>query len=865
MTFKSVLKAKLCVTAITASLLCFGAAHAQPYLHDRGARVDELAAAVEARASATSFDALQQFGLAAYNRGNVEDLPRLQHLVWIYINQGELEEAARWNERLRQVAFKAHSSRYQSIAKLNDLMMRYDNADDTAVEQMRTIMEGEIDWYVRSHATMMLAIALFDQGEIGEGLKLLGVAQSQVPDRDPDRNRALSGLWEITGIGLMSLHDVLGATMAFSRAELDYQRPDYPRPDFDTIYNLADVALQIGDLERSERFYQAHNRLANRTELKGVKAYDVVLCTRLASYRQQMERVIGCIDDVETLFEPSDITQLRILPWRVMAYARLGRISEAEAAMRRIRALPYQQSSRYVRNTIQLAEAELLLAKGNTRKAVELMRKYAIDQQTNDAAAFSDGIQQITRDMQEQLSERRQQLFTEQANTRLQSAVIQGQKWLVVISLIAVLVVALGWIWMWRQAHELRRARSRAEEANNAKSVFLANMSHEIRTPLNGVLAMSDALHRSNLTAKDQEMVGIIRSSASTLATLLNDILDTARIESGKFDLDVSPMNLEGVVREAHSLWKVQAESKGVELRLEGAKDVDRLVMGDPVRLRQVINNLVSNALKFTERGTVTLRAEALEADRVRISVIDTGVGFGDDFRERIFNRFQQADGSITRRFGGSGLGLNISNQLIRMMGGKMDCVSAPGVGSTFWFEISLPKSDLRVAPIEGTDKLPNISWPPAAPAAVENVADEPADTAVEQPGGPQLKILLADDHAANRKVVEILLSAIRAELVAVTNGREAVDAYEGSNFDLILMDMQMPEMDGLSATRAIRAMEEREVRRRTPIIMLTANAMAEHVAAGREAGADHHLCKPVTLDALLAAVEMATTTDAKD
>ncbi len=205
-------------------------------------------------------------------------------------------------------------------------------------------------------------------------------------------------------------------------------------------------------------------------------------------------------------------------------------------------------------------------------------------------------------------------------------------------------------------------------------------------------------------------------------------------------------------------------------------------------------------------------------------------------------------------------------------MGGKLDCVSAPGVGSTFWFEVVLPDNNGKVAGLDAFGKVPvdtspftgSVSGPAAAPvAATPPVADIEAGQTTAAAEIPRLKILLADDHAANRKVVEILLSTIRAELVAVCNGREAVEAYEAGSFDLVLMDMQMPEMDGLSATRAIRALEEREGRRRTPVVMLTANAMAEHVAAGRKAGADQHLCKPVTLDDLLEAIEVATSSQA--
>src|SRR5690606_24473290 len=248
-------------------------------------------------------------------------------------------------------------------------------------------------------------------------------------------------------------------------------------------------------------------------------------------------------------------------------------------------------------------------------------------------------------------------LETARANTQLQHAVIRGQNWILGISLAFAVSVLLVVFWQRRQSRRLKKAQLHAEAANRAKSEFLANMSHEIRTPLNGVVAMAEALAGRDLREQDRELVNIIRSSGVTLERLLSDILDVARIESGKVTIEPAPFDLEEASRDVSALWAPLAMGKGVELRLEYDPALPRLVLGDAVRLRQVLTNLVSNALKFTQEGSVTLKVARIEGDRVRFTVLDTGIGFDAEFKSRIFHRFQQEDGSITRRFGGSGLG----------------------------------------------------------------------------------------------------------------------------------------------------------------------------------------------------------------
>jgi signal transduction histidine kinase/ActR/RegA family two-component response regulator/HAMP domain-containing protein len=375
-------------------------------------------------------------------------------------------------------------------------------------------------------------------------------------------------------------------------------------------------------------------------------------------------------------------------------------------------------------------------------------------------------------------------------------------------------------------------AREAAEAANTAKSQFLANMSHEIRTPLNGVLGMADLLTRSKLSERDREMVEIIRSSGDTLDRLLSDILDLGRIEAGQMHIEGEPFHLGDAVRSVAALSGLKAKEKGVALQVEVTPEADQVFRGDVVRVRQVLTNLVSNAVKFTGEGHVTIRASAESGRPVRLQVDDTGVGFEPSSKEQVFGRFQQADGSITRRFGGTGLGLAISRHLATLMGGALECESTPGKGSSFWLEL----------PLE-----------PAEPAVSPEVVTLPTSSRAAR-----VRVLAADDHPSNRKVVELIMAEAGAELEMVEDGVQALEAFQRGGFDIILMDMQMPVMDGLTATVAIRQLEAEGKLPRTPILMLTANALPEHVDAARKAGADGHVAKPITAAGLLGAVAAA-------
>jgi signal transduction histidine kinase/CheY-like chemotaxis protein len=385
-----------------------------------------------------------------------------------------------------------------------------------------------------------------------------------------------------------------------------------------------------------------------------------------------------------------------------------------------------------------------------------------------------------------------------------------------------------------RKQHEeeLIAARDRAEAGARAKAAFLATMSHEIRTPMNGILGMIQLSLMSQPSDKVREFLGIAKSSADSLLTILNDVLDFSKAEAGYITIEKRPYNPASLVVEVADLFAARAAEKGLTLSHSASMHLPDRVTGDETRVRQVLTNLLSNAIKFTATGSADLSVTLAEEGRVLVySIVDTGIGIAPEMQAQVFAPFSQADDSITRRYGGTGLGLAICRQLADLMGGTLKLDSTPGLGSRF--TLSLPLGS----------------------AASVTPTSTPVST---QPAGPaqrSLSILVAEDMPVNQALMRALLSNEGHQVAIAVNGVAAVAIAAAQRFDVILMDMQMPEMGGLEATRRLRANEAAAFLQRVPVIALTASVFPVDRAACADAGMDDFLAKPVEVDQLRASL----------
>ncbi len=400
-----------------------------------------------------------------------------------------------------------------------------------------------------------------------------------------------------------------------------------------------------------------------------------------------------------------------------------------------------------------------------------------------------------------------------------------------------------------QRTRELEQSTREARSANVAKSQFLANMSHEIRTPMNGIIGMNELLLDTSLTGTQRRYVETIGYSSRALLSIINDILDFSKIEAGKLEVETVEFGLHEAVGQIVDLQALRAAEKGLALRASVAADVPARVRGDPVRFQQVLSNLIANAIKFTERGSIEVDLNCIGRDdsrcRLRCSITDTGIGIPADRQAALFRPFVQADTTTTRRFGGTGLGLSICHELVTLMGGEIGLDSQPGSGSTFWFELPMTIADATEFPAE-------------VPVDADSTHAEAILATPSAYASSRCRILLTDDNAINQQLALAILEQSDAEVVVANNGSEAVAAHAREVFSLILMDCQMPVMDGFEALRRIRAAEAsgEDAARHTPVIALTANALQgdrDHCLA---AGFDDYLSKPFMPKALLEVVE---------
>lgn len=406
-------------------------------------------------------------------------------------------------------------------------------------------------------------------------------------------------------------------------------------------------------------------------------------------------------------------------------------------------------------------------------------------------------------------------------------------------------LVGISWDMTFRKRYEqdLEAAKEQAEEGTRAKSEFLANMSHEIRTPMNGIIGMAEILKQASLGEQEKENLDILISSTRSLLSLVNDILDISKIEAGKVELEVEDFEIRKVLKDIENIMYIKAEEKALDYKTFIDPKVPEVLKGDPMRMKQIILNLVNNAVKFTNKGYVHIYIEIISEEEehvmLKVKVMDSGIGISKTGKKSLFQLFSQVDTSTTKNFGGTGLGLSIAKRLVMLMQGEIGIGNSSKEGSTFWFTAQLAKSDNKII-------------------QEEELFEEEI---TENTPAKELNILLAEDNEINQKIIQFSLTNAGYKVDIARNGQEAIDMYNQHNYDLVLMDVQMPVLDGYEATQYIREIESSVLKNSspTPIIALTANAMKGDKEKCLEAGMNEYLSKPFTPNDLVAIIRKVT------
>ncbi|WP_297800816.1 ATP-binding protein [uncultured Brevundimonas sp.] len=774
---------------------------------------------------ATSPQSLQEFGQRALGNPSEESLRHLHHVAIVSMGERAFPEAEAWNARMLAMAQQLNNRTYINLAALNTLTIQQLRDQSVTQEQADAAVARYRSGVPMLMARTLQARVLIDNQQAPAAIKVLGDVLRRLPRVEGEGPADEVMIWRAVGLAHGQLDDVAGYLAAMRTVEEKMAETGYPWPDYEGTYHLALTLGYIGQYDDADYVAGVYQELAQRNGQPLRLAMAGSLCGYIAAAKDDWAKVLECYAPFGPNLDVPERIYNVMLPRRAVGYARTGQLA---LARRDLTTLRNRLDAGKIEFTpaIHRAEAEVMIASGDYKRGVKALRDYHLRQFRTASELSGSVMGEVVGDMDKQLRE-------VQAQSQNRATTIATLSWLVAMVVLLALITMALLFKQRRLSKALTAANAREREELERRGQFFADISHEIRTPLNGVVALADALEKEDLPPEIAEKVRLINSSSELLNRLLSDVLDNAKMQAGQLSVEPTVFNLTRLIRDTTALWRPKAESKGLKLELQSDFSDDVWVMGDGMRLAQVINNLISNSLKFTPEGRILINVVDLPAERVLFVVTDTGIGFDVPDAGSIFERYRQADRSISRTFGGTGLGLAISQKLISLMGGQLQAKSAPNEGAQFWFDLPLP-----------------VQQAPEAEAA-------PVTQVPRDPSGP-MRVLIVDDNQTNRTIVGMLLADRDYQLHYAVNGQEAVEAAAAMRFDVILMDIQMPVMDGLEAIRRIRHAEVQCGTELAAIVIFSANDSADDYRTGVEAGADTQLSKPVVLDRLLEAIDSA-------